>query len=65
MTLRVSGMAGCSPKEGGTLEVNGRALPLSPHSIAFELDRQALLSMRTNQDTCYVVLSEARYVALQ
>lgn len=65
VTLRVSGMAGCSPAEGDALEINGNVLPLSDKAVTFDVDREALLSMRTRQDTCYVVFSDARFVALQ
>ncbi|WP_144083459.1 transglutaminase domain-containing protein [Hyphomicrobium nitrativorans] len=65
VSLEISGVAGCKPEEGDALEVDGRKLSLSDaSSITFDIDREALLSMRTTQPTCYAVFSQARYEAL-
>lgn len=64
VSLQVSGQAGCRPQEGDRLLVNGRAFSLTDPSVSFEMDREAMLSMRSTQQTCYVVFSEARFAAL-
>ena len=65
VSLEISSIAGCKPEDGDVLEVNSRKIPFSDaSSITFDVDREALLSMRTTQPTCYAVFSQGRYEAL-
>jgi hypothetical protein len=64
VSLRLSGQAGCRPEEGDRLLINGKAFSVTSPSVVFDMDHEAMLSMRTRQQTCYVVFSEARFAAL-
>ncbi|WP_186418066.1 transglutaminase domain-containing protein [Bosea sp. CS1GBMeth4] len=64
VSLQVSGQAGCRPQEGDRLLVNGREFSIAGPAIIFDMDREAMLSMRSSQQLCYMVFSEARFAAL-
>lgn len=64
VSLQIATQAGCQPQEGDRLLVNGREFSIAGPSLSFDMDRDAMLSMHSQQQTCYVAFSEARFAAL-